>query len=69
MGYFEQPPGARTKFVTRAELAEILCVSERTIDRWRQEKILPEPKQIGKMIRWPASVIDKLGEEGRSQRE
>jgi excisionase family DNA binding protein len=39
-------------------LADLLDVDAKTVRRWREEGRLPEPIQIGGVIRWRAEDID-----------
>ncbi len=50
--------------ITLEELAEILHLSSRTLQRKLSAGELPAPIRIGRSIRWPLAVIHKWIEEG-----
>jgi predicted DNA-binding transcriptional regulator AlpA len=39
------------------KVAEILGCSERTVWRWRDEKLMPESITIGRVVRWSCRTI------------
>jgi predicted DNA-binding transcriptional regulator AlpA len=45
--------------ITAAELAEMLNVSLRTLWRWRSGRKVPEPVQLGGVVRWRLDEIRK----------
>lgn len=72
-----EPPSGRAdeQSVTRAELAAQLQVSERTVDRWVTEGVLPAPVRQGRgrmATRFPADAAllywQEQGEEARKER-
>ena len=44
--------------LSAADLARLFQVQEKTIRRWRDEGRLPEPVQIGGVVRWHAGELD-----------
>lgn len=53
-----------TNYVTRRQLAGHFKVTDRAVDKWRADGLLPEPVKLGESmqarVRWPADVIPKL---------
>ena len=49
--------------LTSSALAERYSVSVRTIDRWLEDKILPEPMRIHKVRYWDEAEIEQLERE------
>lgn len=47
-----------TTWLTRAELAQYIKCSVRTLDRWRKENYLPAPKYVTGHPRWNVKDID-----------
>ncbi len=47
------------KLLSVSDLAGIFQVNDKTIRTWRDEQRLPEPVQIGGVIRWHAGVLDE----------
>jgi excisionase family DNA binding protein len=45
------------KLITKAELARMLQLSQRTVYRMAQEKRLPAPIRLGSAIRWRQDTI------------
>jgi excisionase family DNA binding protein len=43
--------------MTIAEVAELLRVSQRTVDRMRQEGTIIQPIKVGRQLRWRKSEI------------
>lgn len=56
------------RLLTKSEFAELLGVTERTIDRWRAEGVLPRALvvQIGGSVRF---YVDRLGDAVRTLQE
>ena len=52
------------RLLTKKEAAELLGVSERTIDRWRAAGAKLGETKLGRIIRFRASTIEKLAEKG-----
>ena len=52
---------APMRLLNRRQVAEMLCVSERTIRRLVEKGDLPGPVHVRRAVRWPeAAVIDYL---------
>jgi predicted DNA-binding transcriptional regulator AlpA len=49
--------GIRTQLLDVRKVAEMLSCSERTVWRWRDEKLMPEPIVIGRVVRWSFRTI------------
>jgi DNA-binding transcriptional MerR regulator len=58
---------AQRAFVSTNELAEIFGVTRRTIMRWREAGLLPEPIRMQRRLFWPmegvAAVLREKGME------
>ena len=50
--------------VTRAEMAAALGVSPVTILKWHMAGRIPAPVRMGRVLRWPRAVLDRLMSEG-----
>ena len=51
-----QSPG---RLITTRDLAERLQVDRKTVQRWRGERRLPDPIEIGGVVRWRQQDIDE----------
>ena len=45
------------RFISSAQVADLLSVSRATIKNWRARGQLPPPCKINGTVRWPRSVI------------
>ncbi|WP_431285592.1 helix-turn-helix transcriptional regulator [Humitalea sp. 24SJ18S-53] len=55
-------PQARRRdraFLTQAELAYRWRLSERTLEKWRQQRIGPRHLRIGGRVRYPADEVER----------
>jgi predicted DNA-binding transcriptional regulator AlpA len=46
-----------TQYLKRRQVADMLAVSERTIDRLTRQGTLPPPLRIGRSLRWDEARI------------
>jgi prophage regulatory protein len=50
----------KMKIIRLKELSEMLCVSKSTIYRWRKQKLIPKPIELGpNIIGWDMRVIEE----------
>ena len=49
----------KKKLLTVADMAALLGVTERTIWRYRQKKLLPAAIEFSRRVRWDAGEIDR----------
>jgi predicted DNA-binding transcriptional regulator AlpA len=60
---------------TKREVAEILQASERSVDRWAKEDVIPAPVRLKRSVRWNKALFDEWfgnrsrGEVGSSEKE
>jgi excisionase family DNA binding protein len=54
-------------YLRTAEVADILCVSPKTVSRWAKEGKLPFLKTLGGHRRYPEAEIRELAEELREE--
>ena len=47
------------ELVDKKQLAKMLCVSTRSIDRKIAEGDFPKGMKIGSLVRWPKALIEK----------
>ena len=53
----EELPWEVNLMVTRAQAAELLQISTRTIDQLKREGRMPQPNRIGRAVRWNRSEL------------
>ena len=53
----EELPWEVNLMVTRAQAAELLQISTRTIDELKREGRMPQPNRIGRAVRWNRSEL------------
>ena len=53
------PPGGASMLLTKAQVAAELQCSTRTVDRWCEEGLLPEPLHFGGTPRWLRSDLEE----------
>lgn len=51
--------------LTKAEVALLLRVSERTVERMAKKGDLPMVQGLGRVARFPAAAIRRIADEGR----
>jgi excisionase family DNA binding protein len=52
------------QFLTIAQVATLMNVSQRTVNRWVDAGSMPKPMRLGHVIRWNRTVIDQWIETG-----
>lgn len=51
--------------MTKSEVAALLRVSERTVERMAKRGTLPMVQGLGRVARFPAAAIRRIADEGR----
>ncbi len=50
----------KDQFYTQKEVMEMLNVSESTLRRWRNNKVIPKPKKLGRrIVGWKIDEFEK----------
>lgn len=63
-----EPPRLKPQFYSRRDVAQLLNVGIRTIQRWVDEGRLPPPiRHSYKVVRWPCEEIHRFIEELKAQ--
>jgi excisionase family DNA binding protein len=56
--YVPTPTDGDPDYITKAEVAKLLGVTTRTVDRWVAKRVLPPPMRVGpRLLRWRRQVI------------
>jgi excisionase family DNA binding protein len=55
----ERAPDPAGAWLTAAELAELIGVSERSIRTWEQTGQLPPPARVGRLKKWNRAEVER----------
>lgn len=54
----------KRELLSAREVAEALGCGQSTVWRWAKNGVLPPPKKIGALSRWPVEEIRRIANEG-----
>jgi len=53
------PAAGEKRYLRARDVAELLQIDVRTVRRWREQGLLPEPIAIAGVVRWDRRVVDE----------